>query len=223
MQGNLRNTAATESVPQLEINEKPGYLFTKRLIDILGSAVALIVSAPLVLGLAVAIYVDDPHGSPFYCQTRVGKNCREFRFWKLRSMVCNADELLDGLQELNEMDGPAFKIKDDPRITRVGHFIRKTSLDELPQFWNVLKGDMTIVGPRPPLPNEVAQYTPYQRQRLMVKPGITCIWQVQSGRNDYSFDEWVDLDLEYIRDRSLWMDLKLMFRTALVIIGGEGR
>ena len=138
-------------------------------------------------------------------------------------MVCNAEELLASLQGRNEMDGPAFKMKDDPRITRIGKFIRKTSIDELPQFWNVLKGDMSIVGPRPPLPREVAEYTEYQKQRLLVKPGITCIWQVQPKRNELTFDEWVGLDVEYINNRSLRLDFKLMLKTASAMFGGEGR
>ena len=217
------NSAVLERTVQIEIKDHAIYLAVKRIMDVIGSAAALIFSGPVILGFALAIYLDDPHGSPFFSQSRVGRDGKEFKFWKLRIMVCNAEDLLKDLQDRNEMEGPAFKIKEDPRITRIGHFIRKTSIYELPQFWNVLKGDMSIVGPRPPLPREVERYTPYQRQRLMVKPGITCIWQVQHGRNDFTFDEWVDLDIEYIEHRSLWLDIKLMMRTAAVMFGGEGR
>ncbi len=217
------STAAVEETMELNVKKNSGYRFTKRLADIVLSTIALIVTSPIILGFAAAIYIDDPHGSPFFCQPRVGKDGKEFKFWKLRSMVCNAEELLESLKDRNEMDGPAFKIKDDPRITRIGRFIRKTSIDELPQFWNVLKGDMSIVGPRPPLPREVVQYTDYQKQRLTVKPGLTCIWQIQPKRNDLSFDEWVALDVEYINNRSLWLDLKLMFQTVGAVFGGEGR
>lgn len=199
------------------------YLTMKRALDIVGSIIALVLLAPIILICALLIFLDDPHGSPFFRQTRVGIDGKEFKLWKLRSMVCNAEDLLESLRSQNEMDGPAFKIEDDPRITRIGHFIRKTSVDELPQFWNVLKGDMSMVGPRPPLPSEVAEYTNYQMQRLSVKPGLTCIWQTQPKRNDMSFDEWVELDLEYIENRSLLMDLKLIFKTAKTMVCGEGR
>ena len=140
--------------------------------------------------------------------------------YKFRSLVSNAEELLEDLMEHNEMDGPVFKIKDDPRITKVGKFIRKTSIDELPQLFNILRGDMSIVGPRTAIPHEVAEYNDYQRQRLLVKPGLTCIWQV-SGRNSIGFDEWVDMDLEYIEKRNLWMDIKLIFKTVGVLFGDE--
>ncbi len=199
MSGNTSlGTAVLEKISQVQGEERPVYTFVKRTADIVGSAAALVLTSPMILGIAAASYLDDPRGSPFFSQPRVGKNGREFKFWKLRSMVCNAEGLLKDLQDQNEMDGPAFKIENDPRITRIGRFIRKTSLDELPQFWNVLKGDMSIVGPRPPLPREVVQYSQYQKQRLLVKPGITCIWQVQPKRNDLSFDEWVALNIEYI-------------------------
>ncbi len=217
------NTAVIDEVPELKVKKNIGYCIIKRLVDIVGSAAALIVASPIILAFAVAVFIDDPHGSPFFSQPRVGKNGRVFKFWKIRSMVCNAEELLEDLQDKNEMEGPAFKIEEDPRITRIGKFIRKTSIDELPQFWNVLKGDMSIVGPRPPLPREVAQYNDYQKQRLCIQPGITCIWQVQPGRNDLSFDEWVALDIEYINNRSLWLDLKVMFQTVGAMLGGEGR
>ena len=172
------------------------YLVAKRTLDVVCSFSALVVLGPLILLLALIIFLDDPHGSPFFAQTRIGRDGKPFRFYKLRSMVCNAEEMRKALESQNEMDGPAFKIQNDPRITRIGRFIRKTSLDELPQFWNVLKGDMSMVGPRPPLPDEVAHYTPYQRQRLCVKPGLTCIWQTMPRRNELPFWKWVELDLE---------------------------
>ena len=150
------------------------------------------------------------------------KNGKEFNFYKFRSMVVNAEELLASLKDKNEMEGPAFKIKDDPRITKIGRFIRKTSIDELPQLLNVLKGDMSFVGPRPPLPREVVQYTDYQKQRLLIRPGLTCIWQVQPRRNDLSFDEWIEMDLEYIRTRSIGQDIKLIFKTVGCMFKGEG-
>ena len=217
------NSAVLDGAQQIEVKDSVIYLAMKRVMDVLGSVAALILAGPIILGFAFAVYLDDPHGSPFFSQTRMGKDGKEFRFWKLRSMVCNAEALLPQLQDKNEMDGPAFKIKEDPRVTRIGRFIRKTSIDELPQFWNVLKGDMSIVGPRPPLPGEVSQYTAYQMQRLAVKPGITCIWQIQHARNDLTFDQWVELDLEYIRSRSLWLDLKLILKTPFVMFGGQGR
>ena len=199
------------------------YLAMKRLMDVVLSAAALVVTGPFLLLLALVIWLDDPHASPFFVQIRMGLNGKKFRFYKLRSMVSNAEELLEQLKEHNEMDGPAFKMENDPRITRIGRFIRKTSIDELPQFYNVLRGDMSIVGPRPPLPREVREYTPYQMQRLSVKPGLTCIWQTQPRRNDLPFREWIELDLEYIEKRSLWLDIRLMFRTVRCMFAGEGR
>ncbi len=210
-------------VPVLKISEGKGYLFCKRLFDILASLAALIVLSPLFVILAILIFMDDPKGSPIFSQDRVGKNGEEFKFYKFRSMVTNAEELLESLKEQNEMDGPAFKMKDDPRITRIGKFIRKTSLDELPQLWNVLKGDMSIVGPRPPIPKEVAEYNEYQMLRLSVRPGLTCIWQVQPKRNDLTFDEWVALDIEYIEHRNFLLDMQLILKTVGCMCAGEGR
>ena len=176
----------------------------------------------LTKGKAYTVYLDDPKGSPIYISQRIGQDGRLFKFYKLRSMCVGADQELEKLLSQNEMDGPVFKIRKDPRITRIGRFIRKCSIDELPQFYNVLKGDMSIVGPRPAIPREVAQYTEYQRQRLYVKPGLTCYWQVTPRRNDLSFDEWVQLDLAYIRDRNFLLDWKLIFRTVRVMLMGEG-
>lgn len=196
------------------------YLFFKRAMDIVGSAIGLILLSPLFILVALAIKVEDPKGKVFFAQKRCGKNNKPFQMYKFRSMVSNAEELLEELMEQNEMDGPVFKIKEDPRITRVGKFIRKTSIDELPQLFNILMGDMSIVGPRPAIPHEVAEYNDYQSQRLLVKPGLTCIWQV-SGRNSIGFDEWIDMDLEYIEKRNLWMDIKLIFKTVGVLFGDE--
>ena len=196
------------------------YLFIKRTMDILGSAIGLILLSPLFIIVALAIKIEDPKGKVFFTQNRCGKNNKIFSMYKFRSMVSNAEELLEGLMEENEMDGPVFKIKEDPRITKVGKFIRKTSIDELPQLFNILMGDMSIVGPRPPIPHEMAEYDDYQRQRLLVKPGLTCIWQV-SGRNSIGFDEWVDMDLEYISKRNIWLDIKLIFKTVGVLFGDD--
>lgn len=176
--------------------------------------------SPLFLAVAILIKLEDQKGKVFFGQERNGIYPKTFKMYKFRSMVHNAEELLDTLMDQNEQTGPVFKIKDDPRITKIGRFIRKTSIDELPQLFNVLKGDMSLVGPRPPIPHEVQQYTPYQIQRLAVKPGLTCIWQV-SGRNSIDFDGWVDLDIEYIRTRSLLLDIKLIFKTFFVLFGDE--
>ena len=184
-------------------NENKVYLFLKRLIDIVGSGLGILILIPVFLIIGILIKLEDPKGSVFFSQKRNGLNGKEFNMYKFRSMVHNAEDLLESLMSKNEMDGPVFKIKDDPRITKIGKFIRKTSLDELPQLFNVLKGDMSLVGPRPPIPREVIQYNKYQYQRLLVKPGITCYWQI-SGRNNIDFDEWVELDLKYIKERNLF-------------------
>ena len=217
MDTNLMNLREYEVI---EPKEGPVYMFCKRAMDIIGSLAGLILLSPLLLIIAIAIKIEDPKGSIFFAQQRCGKDNKLFPMYKFRSMVSNAEELLEELMEHNEMDGPVFKIKDDPRITKVGKFIRKTSVDELPQLFNILKGDMSIVGPRPAIPHEVAEYNDYQRQRLLVKPGLTCIWQV-SGRNSIGFDEWVDMDLEYIKTRNLWIDVKLIFKTVGVLFGDE--
>ena len=181
----------------------------------------VVLAVPLAV-IAIIIVIDSPGASPVYVQKRVGKNGREFNFYKFRSMVPNAESMLDSLLEQNEMDGPAFKMKDDPRITRFGHIIRKTCIDELPQLLNVIKGDMSLVGPRPPLPREVAMYDEYQKQRLSVTPGITCFWQVTPDRNTVSFDEWMESDLRYIEERSIKTDLIILFKTVGTVFGMEG-
>lgn len=195
------------------LHSKRLYWIGRRTQDIFFSSLAILVLWPLVLICAILIVVDSPGASPFFIQERVGRDGRKFRFLKLRTMLPQAPSMLDGLLDKNEMDGPVFKIKHDPRITRVGKFLRKTSIDELPQLLNVLKGDMSIVGPRPALPREVEQYTAYQRQRLYVTPGLTCYWQIQPNRNRLSFDEWLELDLKYIRERSFTTDWKIIFKT----------
>ena len=217
MDTNLMNLREYEVI---EPKEGPVYMFCKRAMDIIGSLAGLILLSPLLLIIAIAIKIEDPKGSIFFAQQRCGKDNKLFPMYKFRSMVSNAEELLEELMEHNEMDGPVFKIKDDPRITKVGKFIRKTSVDELPQLFNILMGDMSIVGPRPAIPHEVAEYDDYHKQRLLVKPGLTCIWQV-SGRNSIGFDEWMEMDLEYITTRNLWIDIKLIFKTVGVLFGDE--
>lgn len=196
------------------------YRALKRSLDFLCSALAILCLLPVFVVIAVAIKLNDP-GPALYVSTRIGKNGKPFRMYKFRSMCMDADAQLAKLAKLNERDGPVFKIKDDPRVTKVGSFIRKTCIDELPQLFNILKGDMSIVGPRPPLPTEVAQYTPYQRQRLNATPGLTCYWQVQKG-NDTTFEEWVEMDLQYIKEQSLWVDFKLILLTVRVVLQGKG-
>lgn len=192
------------------------YHTVKRGFDILASGVALVLLSPLFGVLTVKIKREDG-GPAFYSQTRIGKNGKPFKMWKFRSMIVNADKMVEQLEEQNEIDGAMFKIKDDPRVTKIGHVIRKYSLDELPQLWNVLKGDMSLVGPRPPLPMEVADYTDYDKLRLTVTPGCTGLWQV-TKRNDADFDEMVELDLEYINKSSLWFDFKILLKTIGVVI-----
>lgn len=210
------------TVQQDSLAAHRGYMVVKRCLDILCSVLALIVLSPLFLVLALLIWLDDPHGGPFYTQTRCGKKGKPFQFYKFRTMYVNAEDRQKELQDCNEMQGPVFKIKDDPRITRFGRFLRRRSLDELPQLLNVLKGDMSIVGPRPPLPDEVAQYTPYQMQRLCVRPGLTCIWQVHPRRYQVSFEKWVEMDLEYIQNKSFLLDMKLILLTVRAVLRGEG-
>lgn len=190
--------------------------------DIFLSALALLILWPIMLIVALVVWIDSPEASPIFAQERVGRDGKVFRFYKFRSMIPNAEDKLNELLDKNEMEGPAFKIKDDPRITRVGKFIRKTSLDELPQLWNILKGDMSIVGPRPPLPREVAEYDEYEMQRLLVTPGLTCYWQIQPHRNDLSFEQWVALDIQYIQESSFWGDWKIILKTFGAVLGMNG-
>ncbi len=217
-----KESGQTSAPDLVYIAKKPFYSFIKRVFDILLSLWGLVLLFVPLLVVALIIVIDSPGASPIYTQERVGKNGKRFKFYKFRSMIPNAEKQLDELLCKNEMDGPAFKIKDDPRITRIGKFFRKTSIDELPQLWNVLKGDMSLVGPRPPLPREVELYDEYQQRRLMVTPGITCLWQVQPKRNSLSFDEWLELDLEYISQRGAWTDIKILFKTIRAVCGMEG-
>lgn len=198
------------------------YWFVRRTQDLLISTVALLLLWPIMLIVAVLIVIDDPKAGPIFAQTRIGRDGKPFKFYKFRSMCANAEEKLQDLLDQNEMEGPVFKIKEDPRITRVGKFIRKTSIDELPQLWNVFIGDMSIVGPRPGLPREVEQYDDYARQRLLVQPGLTCFWQVQKNRNQLSFEEWLELDIKYIRERSFVIDWKIMFATIATVFRMDG-
>ena len=197
------------------------YSFVKRTFDIIASLCGAIVLIPVTLIVGLAIKIED-RGPIFFKQERLTKDGKPFKLIKFRSMVVNAEALRDSLEEQNEMDGPVFKIKNDKRITKVGHFIRKTSIDELPQVFNVLKGDISVVGPRPPLRREVEQYDEKARRRLEVKGGLTCLWQIQPHRNALTFDQWVDLDIEYIENRSLWLDLKIILKTFKVLFTAQG-
>ena len=204
------------------LKKKKLYWFGRRFQDIFFSGLAMIVLFPVMVLTALVVFIDDPHGSPIFCQIRCGRNNKPFKMYKFRSMYYDAEERLKELIKRNEMDGPAFKMKDDPRITRVGKFIRKTSIDELPQLWNILKGDMSIVGPRPALPREVEQYNELQMQRMYVQPGLTCYWQIQPNRNEISFDDWMALDLKYIEERSFRVDWKIIFLTLKAVICKQG-
>jgi lipopolysaccharide/colanic/teichoic acid biosynthesis glycosyltransferase len=192
----------------------------KRALDVALAAVGLVLSAPVLLAFAAAIKVDS-RGPILYKSTRLGKDGKAFTFYKLRSMYTGAEEERARLQPLNECDGPAFKLTRDPRTTRIGRFIRQTSIDELPQFLNVLRGEMSLVGPRPPLPEEVAKYESWHRRRLEVKPGLTCLWQI-SGRSRLGFNEWMRLDLEYIKRQSFWTDARILLRTIPAVLSREG-
>ena len=192
----------------------------KRALDVVGASIALVLLAPVVAVLAVIVRATS-RGPVFYRSTRIGRGGRAFTFYKIRSMVKDADLKRQHVEHLNEADGPVFKIARDPRITPIGRFMRSTSLDEVPQFWNVLRGDMSLVGPRPPIPEEVAQYEPWQLRRLDVRPGLTCLWQI-SGRSCIGFQEWMRLDLEYIRHQSFRMDVKILLRTIPAVLSREG-
>lgn len=227
MESKIIECHLNQSIERKQMREKEAihngrYIAVKRAQDIVFSLLALVVLSPLMLVIAIAIMIDDPKGGFIFRQIRCGKDGRMFHFYKFRSMCVDAEKKLDGLLDQNEMEGPAFKIENDPRITRVGKFLRKTSLDELPQLVNVLRGEMSIVGPRPPLPREVEQYTEYQKQRLSVKPGLTCYWQVQPHRNRISFEDWVELDLNYIKAQSYIVDWKIIIMTVKAICHMQG-
>mgnify|MGYP000833878359 CR=1 FL=1 len=216
------------AAPQISIDREKTlrshrrYWVLRRAQDIVFSLLALILLAPLALLISLAIVLDSPGDGAIFRQRRVGRDGKLFWLYKFRTMCPDAEEQLNELLSQNQMDGPVFKIKDDPRITRVGKFIRKTSIDELPQLWNILKGDMSIVGPRPALPREVEQYGDYEKQRLYVTPGLSCYWQIAPHRNDLSFEEWMDLDVKYVKERSFWVDWKIIFKTFKVCLLGRG-
>lgn len=219
-------TAAAEEFPVMTgassfpVKPRLGYFRLKRATDAVLSAVGLILLLPLFMIIFVCMKVESPRGPMLFSQIRVGKNGKTFKMYKIRSMVVNAEQLQQKLVHLNEVEGAMFKMKNDPRITKVGRILRKTSLDELPQLWNVLKGEMSLVGPRPPLPAEVEAYTPYDMQRLSVVPGCTGLWQV-SGRNALGFREMVELDLRYIREQSTTQDIRILFKTVRVFMGSK--
>jgi len=210
----------TERIIVNQYKKKLEYFLIKRMIDVICSLCGILLLLPVLIVVAVWIKLDSK-GKVFFTQERVGQDGRLFMMYKFRSMCTDAEYLLEKLQDKNEMSGPMFKIKKDPRITKVGKFIRNTSIDELPQLFNILKGEMSVVGPRPSLPKEVAQFNTYQRQRLIAKPGLTCYWQV-SGRSDVSFEEWMKMDVQYIEERSIWVDIWLIVKTVGVLFGDEG-
>ena len=217
-------SAAPPRVVDLKLAESNGggfYLHHgKRIMDVVGAAIGLVLFSPVMLLFAILIKLDSV-GPVLYKAERVGKGCKPFMFYKLRSMYVGAHESRGSLMHLNQATGPAFKLFDDPRITRVGRFMRKCSIDELPQLYNVLRGDMSLVGPRPPIPEEVVRYEPWQLRRLSPKPGITCLWQI-SGRSRLGFDEWMRLDIEYVNNQSFWMDMKILVRTIPAVLLREG-
>ena len=212
------------AAPQISIDREKTlrshrrYWVLRRAQDIVFSLLALILLAPMALLISLAIVLDSPGDGAIFRQRRVGRDGKLFWLYKFRTMCPDAEEQLNELLSQNQMDGPVFKIKGDPRITRVGRFLRKTSLDELPQLWNILKGDMSIVGPRPALPREVEQYGDYEKQRLYVTPGLSCYWQIAPHRNDLSFEEWMDLDVKYVKERSFWVDWKIIFLTVRAML-----
>ncbi|MBU7454885.1 sugar transferase [Leuconostoc fallax] len=210
--GETKKLDGTVNSQQIVVRRNTPYLFAKRVLDYIGSGIGIILFSPILLIIAIVIKLED--GGPIiFKQERIGHNGRHFNIYKFRSMRIDAEELKAKLLDQNEVEGAMFKMKDDPRVTRFGKFIRKHSLDELPQFFNVFLGDMSLVGPRPPLVDEVAKYTAYEKQRLLVRPGLSGLWQI-SGRNNLSFADMVELDLEYIQTRSIWLDIKIIFKTA---------
>ena len=212
------------AAPQISIDREKAlrshrrYWVLRRAQDIVFSLLALILLAPLALLISLAIVLDSPGDGAIFQQRRVGRDGKLFWLYKFRTMCPDAEEQLNELLSQNQMDGPVFKIKGDPRITRVGRFLRKTSLDELPQLLNVLRGDMSIVGPRPALPREVELYSDYQRQRLYVTPGLSCYWQIAPHRDQLSFEEWMDLDIKYVHERSFLVDWKIIFLTVRAML-----
>lgn len=208
-----------QEIIQIERKENNLYEVSKRALDVIASFLGLVILSPILLIVAILIKLESK-GPAIFSQSRIGLNGKEFKMYKFRSMVQNAEELKEKLAKQNEMSGPMFKMKNDPRVTKVGKFIRKTSIDELPQLLNILKGDMTLVGPRPSLPREVEKFESWMLKRLEVKPGLTCYWQV-SGRNNIDFYEWMKLDLKYVNDMGFWLDIKLIFKTVTVLFGDK--
>ncbi len=221
------NAVKTEKTMQGSMEKVAGQLrrydAAKRICDVTLALLALAVMWPLMLAVAAAVWLERPKASPIFTQTRVGLEGRQFTIYKFRTMEPDAEENLNRLLPYNEMNGPTFKIRNDPRITKLGRFLRRWSIDELPQLWNVLKGEMSIVGPRPPLPREAAQYDAYTRQRLTVLPGLTCYWQIQPDRNSLPFSAWLELDLRYIHRRSILTDWKIIFATFAAVLKGDGQ
>jgi exopolysaccharide biosynthesis polyprenyl glycosylphosphotransferase len=215
-----KNIESIHKLPNTKKNEKYLYNLSKRVIDIIGSLLGIFILGFVLIIVAILIKFEDPKGNIIFSQERVGKNGKIFRMYKFRSMIVNAEEKLQELLQYNEIDGAMFKMKEDPRVTKIGSFIRKTSIDELPQLFNVLKGDMSLVGPRPPLIREVEEYTAYDKQRLLVTPGCTGLWQI-SGRSNLDFAQMVELDLKYIEKRSLFFDMKIILKTVLVLFGSK--
>jgi exopolysaccharide biosynthesis polyprenyl glycosylphosphotransferase len=213
----------SEKIVDFHINDNyrknKGYYFLKRIIDIVCSLFGIVILSPILIITALAIKLESK-GPIIFSQDRVGWHGNIFKMYKFRSMVQNAERLIDELKDYNEMSGPMFKMKNDPRITKIGKFIRKTSIDELPHLFNVLKGEMSLVGPRPNLLREVCKFNEYQKQKLISKPGLTCYWQVM-GRNNIDFDDWIELDIKYIKDRNTWLDIKLIFKTFFVLFGDD--
>lgn len=207
-------------IDDLRLKQKPVYDFFKRIFDIILSSAAIIVLSPVMLIVGILVFLQDFH-NPLFVQTRMTRDGKKFKMLKFRSMCINAEDQLSDLMEQNEVDGPAFKMENDPRVTKIGRFIRKTSIDELPQLFNILAGSMSIVGPRPPIPSEVEEYTPYQMKRLSVKSGLTCYWQC-SGRSNVGFDEWINMDIKYIRERSLFTDFKIILKTFKAVLMRDG-
>ncbi len=223
---NINNNIAPSRKLVLErdnINkDKKTYLIIKRISDIFLSILGILVLSPIFIVTTLVVFLECPKANPIFSQDRIGKNGKRFRFYKFRSMVPDAENKLSDLLEHNEMEGHAFKMKNDPRITKVGKLLRKTSIDELPQLFNVLKGDMSIVGPRPPLVREVEKYDDYELQRLYVTPGLTCYWQTTPNRNDMTFNEWLEMDLEYIEDRSIKTDINIILSTFIAVFKMNG-
>lgn len=199
------------------------YWKKKRTFDVIVTGLLLVLLILPMLLLALIIWIDDPHGSPFYKQTRIGRHGKPFLMYKFRTMYVDADKRKAELMAQNEMDGPVFKMKNDPRVTRFGRILRKCSIDELPQLFNVFKGNMSLVGPRPPLPSETEEYTDYDKLRLLVTPGITCTWQIAPHRNDMPFSKWVEMDLTYIENRTTLLDIKIILKTPIAMLKATGR